>query len=248
LDFFTIFEDGTIVKLKHLLFAFFLIIASPLATAEYTNSNLVLAGFDPNKDVPPGQDDPRKAYVVAHNAPALLRTDNNPEAGNTNGKVTLVEFFDYNCTHCIASNPTIVAVMKSNPELRVVYKEFPLNSGVSTFAAKAALAANIQGKYFAFHDALMREAGGLTESRVLEVAQKTGLNVDKLKTDMNTPAVDAELQANYKLAQALGISGTPVIIGAPSDLQTTSNLTGIFYILGAPEYTYLQNLISKIKI
>jgi protein-disulfide isomerase len=248
LDLFTIFEDGTIVKLRHLLFAFFLIIASPLATAEYTNSNLVLAGFDPNKDVPPGQDDPRKAYIVAHNAEALLRTSNNPEAGNTNGKVTLIEFFDYNCTHCIASNPTIVAVMKSNPELRVVYKEFPLNSGVSTFAAKAALAANLQGKYFEFHDALMREAGGLTESRVLEVAQKTGLNVDKLKTDMNTPAIDAALQANYKLAQSLGISGTPVIIGAPSDLQTTSNLTGIFYILGAPEYTYLQNLISKIKI
>lgn len=236
------------MKLRNLFFVLFLIICSPLATAEYTNSNLVLAGFDPNKDVPPGQADPRKAFAVVHNAPELLRTEKNPEGGNPNGKVSLVEFFDYQCTHCIAANPTVVAVMKSNPELRVIYKEFPLNSGVSTFAAKAALAANMQGKYFAFHDALMRAGGGLTEAKVLEIAKTTGLNLDKLKVDMDGPEVAAALKANYKLAQALGISGTPVIIGAPSDLQTTSNTTGVFYILGAPEYTYLQNLISQIKI
>jgi protein-disulfide isomerase len=248
LDLFTILKDGTIVKLRNLLFVLFLIISSPLAVAEYTNTGLVLAGFDPNKDVPPGQNDPRKAVAVVHNAPALLRTDKNPEGGNPNGKVSLVEFFDYQCTHCISANPIVVAAIKSNPELRVIYKEFPLNSGVSTFAAKAALAANVQGKYFAFHDALMRAGGSLTEAKVLEIAKTTGLNLDKLKVDMDSKEVAAALQANYKLAQALGVSGTPVIIGAPSDLQTTSNETGVFYILGAPDYTYLQNLISQIKI
>ncbi|MES2219220.1 MAG: DsbA family protein [Pseudomonadota bacterium] len=235
------------MNLSKFFFVLFLIISCPVATAEFTNTNLTLAGFDPNKDVPPGQDDPRKAFAVIRNAPELLRTEKNPESGNPNGKVTLVEFFDYQCSHCIAANPTVVAVMKINPELRVVYKEFPLNSGVSTYAAKAALAANMQGKYFQFHDALMRAAGGLTEAKVLDIAKTCGLNIDKLKVDMESSEVADALKANYKLAQSLGISGTPVLIGAPSDLQKTSNVTGIFYILGAPDYMYLQNLISKIK-
>jgi protein-disulfide isomerase len=239
--------DGTIVNLSKFLLALLLIALSPSVFAEYTNTNLVLAGFDPNKDVPPGQADPRKAFAVVKNAPELLRVAKNPESGNPNGKVSLIEFFDYQCTHCIAVNPTVVAVMKSNPDLRVVYKEFPLNSGVSTFAAKAALAANIQGKYFYFHDALMRANGGLTEDKVLEIAKTCGLDLAKLKVDMETKAVSDALQANYKLAQSLGISGTPVLIGAPSDLQTTSKDTDVFYILGAPDYIYLQNLISKIK-
>jgi protein-disulfide isomerase len=235
------------VNVRNIVLALLLIVLSPFAMAEYVNSTLQLAGFDPNKDVPPGQADPRKVQLVVLNSDNLLHTPKSPESGNPDGKVTLIEFFDYQCTHCIATNPTVVAVMKVNKDLRVIYKEFPLNSGVSTFAAKAALAANMQEKYFVFHDALMRAGGGLTEEKVLSIAKESGLDLTKLKVDMESKDVAEALKANYKLAQALGVSGTPVLIGTPSDLTKTSSTTGIFYILGAPDYIYLQNLLSQIK-
>jgi protein-disulfide isomerase len=105
----------------------------------------------------------------------------------------------------------------------------------------------MQEKYFVFHDALMRAGGGLTEEKVLSIAKESGLDLTKLKVDMESKDVAEALKANYKLAQALGVSGTPVLIGTPSDLTKTSSTTGIFYILGAPDYIYLQNLLSQIK-
>ena len=235
------------MKLCRFLLACCLILSSPSIFAEYINSTLAIPGFDPNREVAPGETDPRKVAAVIANVDALLHTPNSPESGNPDGKVTLIEFFDYRCAHCIATNPTVMAVMKVNKDLRVIYKEFPLSSGLSTFAAKAALAANMQQRYFVFHDALMHRAGNLTEEKILASAQECGLDLQKLKVDMASKAVSDALDANYRLAQALRISGTPVLIGAPSALHDKNNAAGTFFIMGAPDYIYLQNMISKIK-
>lgn len=134
---------------------------------------------------------------------------NDPVGGNLKGDATLVEFFDYNCPYCKQMAAVMIQAESSDPRLRVVYKEFPILGPDSLFAAKAALAANKQGKYVAFHRALYQVRGHVDGSKVLEAAKAVGLDVARLKADMEAPEIAARLDQNIKLAQALGINGTP---------------------------------------
>lgn len=132
-----------------------------------------------------------------------------PVGVNANGDVTLVEFFDYNCPYCRKAAPMLDALEQADKGVRLVYKEFPILGPGSTFAAKAALASRKQGKYLAFHNAMMAYAGSITESSALEVAVTVGLDVEQLKKDMADPAIEAALAQNFSLAEALRITGTP---------------------------------------
>lgn len=134
---------------------------------------------------------------------------NDPVGGNLKGDATLVEFFDYNCPYCKQMASVMIQAESSDPRLRVVYKEFPILGPDSLFAAKAALAANKQGKYVAFHRALYQVRGHVDQSKVLEAAKAVGLDITRLKADMQAPEIAARLDQNIKLAQALGINGTP---------------------------------------
>ena len=118
----------------------------------------------------------------------------------------------------------------ADPQLRIVYKEFPILGPDSLLAAKAALAANEQGKYIPFHRALYEARGHVNESTVMEVAKKVGLDLARLKADMQAPEIGNHLEQNVSLAQSLGINGTPgwvigdhVFTGATDlkSLQTT---------------------------
>jgi protein-disulfide isomerase len=109
-----------------------------------------------------------KSVLKAHIADVFQDPDS-PVGGNPNGNVTVVEFFDYNCPYCRAMAPLMEKVEAADPQLRIVYKEFPILSPGSVFAAKAALAANKQGKYVAFHRALYQIRGQVDERKVLEV-------------------------------------------------------------------------------
>jgi protein-disulfide isomerase len=156
----------------------------------------------------------------------IFRETGSPVGGNPDGDVTLVEFFDYNCPYCRQMAPLMTQVEAADPKLRIVYKEFPILGPNSMWAAKAALAAHKQGKYVAFHRALYQIRGQVAESKVLEVAGEVGLDVDRLKADMQDPAFESVLDKNIKLAQALGITGTPgfvfgdhILVGA-TDLMT----------------------------
>ncbi len=140
---------------------------------------------------------------------AVFRDASDPVGGNLKGDATLVEFFDYNCPYCKQMASVMMQAESSDPQLRVVYKEFPILGPDSLFAAKAALAANKQGKYVAFHRALYQARGHIDESKVLEAAKAAGLDVARLKADMQAPEISARLDQNIKLAQALGINGTP---------------------------------------
>jgi protein-disulfide isomerase len=132
-----------------------------------------------------------------------------PVGGNPQGDVTIVEFFDYRCPYCKQVQPAIRKLLDQDRGLRFVYKEFPVLGEPSQVAAHAALAAQLQGKYEAFHTALMATKGQISEDVILQVAGSVGLDVDRLKHDMTKPEIDRALSANRSLAKALDIRGTP---------------------------------------
>lgn len=119
----------------------------------------------------------------------LLSDPASPVIGNPNGNVTIVEFTDYQCPYCKAAEPRLQALLKEDPNVRLVVKEFPILTKESVTASRAALAAVKQGKYTAFHQAMMEHKGQITVENVFEYAKKVGLNVDQLKKDMNAPEI-----------------------------------------------------------
>jgi protein-disulfide isomerase len=135
-----------------------------------------------------------------------------PVGGNPKGDVTLVEFFDYRCPYCKQVHPAIQKLLDQDPKLRFVYKEFPVLGEQSDIAAHAALAARLQGKYEALHNAMMAAKGQITEEMVYRLAASIGLDVDRLKHDMTDPEIDRALSANRSLAKALELRGTPGFI------------------------------------
>ena len=157
------------------------------------------------------QEEASLAAIVASRK-ALLDDPSDPVGGNPKGDVTLVEFFDYRCPYCKQVEPWIEAILKDDPKLRIVYKEFPILGKESTFAAHMAFAALKQGKYQRFHDAMIATKGTITEDVVLKVAADAGLDMAKVKTDMNAPEIDQIIKRNYDLADKLGINGTPSFV------------------------------------
>lgn len=132
-------------------------------------------------------------------------------AGNPKGDITVVEFFDYNCAWCKRALEEVLKVTKTDNRVRVVLKEFPIFGGDSMLAAKAAMASIRQGKYWDFHVAMMREKQ-VTKDNVFTIAARVGIDVNKLKTDMNDPKIEAALKETSQIAQALNIEGTPGFI------------------------------------
>jgi protein-disulfide isomerase len=179
------------------------------------------------------------------NADQLFKQASDPSAGNPNGKVTMVEFFDYQCPHCVDMEPDIMATIKANPDLHVIYKEFPIRGQISVIASKAALAALKQGKYPQFHDLLMQNAQSLSQEKIMELAKSIGLDTKKLKTDMDSSDVDAQIKANYKLAQDLQLYGTPAFFVVLTSLPKDSK--GVEFIPGQVDQKTLQATINKVK-
>lgn len=142
-----------------------------------------------------------------------LESDPNaPNLGNPEGDVTVVEFFDYNCPYCRSAGQTLQALLAADANVRVIYREWPILGEDSVIAARAALAAREQGKYEAFHWALMNGEGRVTEAIIFKVARNLGMDVAKLEADMVSPAVEAHIALSNALAQQLGFTGTPAFI------------------------------------
>jgi len=144
-----------------------------------------------------------------------LRDDfeqNAPVFGNLDGSVTLVEFFDYNCGYCRRAAPEVKAVLEANKDVRIIYREFPILGPGSEVAARASLAARNQGKYQQFHEAMMALNGQAVEASVMKIAGDVGLDLEVLKTDMQSDLVNEHIAASLRLAEALGITGTPTFV------------------------------------
>jgi protein-disulfide isomerase len=129
--------------------------------------------------------------ALAARADDILRDPASPVGGNAQGNVTMVEFFDYNCPYCRQVAPTTAQAAADDPQLKIVYKEFPILGPDSVFAAKAALVAQKQGKYAAFHKALFGAKTRVTEAVVLKVAAEAGLDVSRMKAEMQLPDIQA---------------------------------------------------------
>ena len=150
--------------------------------------------------------------TIKAQAASLFRAEGDLVIGNPQGDVTLVEFMDYNCGYCKRSFADVMKLIETDKNLRVVIKEFPILGPSSIAASRAALASAKQGKYKELHTALMGHKGALTDEAIFELAKSAGLDVDKLKADMNDAGVAARIEQNHQIASALGIDGTPAFV------------------------------------
>jgi protein-disulfide isomerase len=143
--------------------------------------------------------------VISENADALFRSPNAYVAGNPNGDVNVVEFFDYNCGFCRRALPEVVKLIENDGKVRLVLKELPIFGEDSEAASKAALAAGKQGKYFEMHQKLFTEPGKADKDKALKVAGELGLDIPQLEKDMEDPSVKQALDEAKDLAQKLGL-------------------------------------------
>jgi protein-disulfide isomerase len=148
------------------------------------------------------------------NESAVLRDPEIPVAGNADGDITIIEYFDYNCPYCRKVEPELRQVVQDDGKVKLVYKDWPVLGPVSVVAARMALATKYQDKYVAAHDALMGSASRLTEPRIRELLAGAGVDVDRAAKDLetNAKAIDAILARNNDQATAFGFRGTPAFI------------------------------------
>ncbi|MEE4378589.1 MAG: DsbA family protein [Candidatus Competibacteraceae bacterium] len=154
----------------------------------------------------------RAQQAVLSRRDEIFNNPDDPVAGNPAGDVTVVEFMDYNCPYCRKAYKSLLQLTKDDPNIKLLFKEMPVLGEGSEFAARAALAAQQQNLYMAFHNALMEFNGRLNEQAILSIAEQSGLNVDQLKQDMTDPKIQATIDRNMQLAQALGVRGTPAFV------------------------------------
>jgi len=187
----------------------------------------------------------KKAQQVIPNiANQLFLSQTSPISGDEKGQVTLVEFFDYQCPHCKDMAKIVEQISQQNPQLRVVYKELPIFGGASDFAAQAALAANMQGKYLDFHNALMATQGRLTNDQILDIAKQNGIDIKKLQEDMKSPAIKKELKQNIMLAGKLQLPGTPGFVIGATDVKKANDSV---LIPGQTSGDVLEQVIAQVQ-
>ncbi len=163
------------------------------------------------------EDDTKQADTAASAAiralgPALTETPGDPVAGNPNGHVTLVEFYDVRCPYCRRMLPTLATLLAQDHDIRLVYKDLPVLGPGSVLGARALLAAQKQGGYQRLHDALMTGGPDVNEDIIRTASTKLGLNWEKLKADMTAPDVLARIANNLAISRKLEIQGTPAYI------------------------------------
>jgi protein-disulfide isomerase len=181
-----------------------------------------------------------RSEALEKNRDEIFRSPHSAVAGNPAGDITLVEFFDYNCGYCKRMLPAMVDLMKTDPKLRVVFKEWPVLSEGSAEAARIAQGVKMVApdQYLDFHVELMSQPGGsegINKKRALDVVEQLGLDREAVVQASKDPAVDDALNENFKVAEALGLRGTP------------SYVIGDEVIPGAVSFEALQEKIAKAR-
>jgi protein-disulfide isomerase len=174
----------------------------------------------------PGQELQR---ITAAGQQSMLEKPGTEPSGAANPDVTIVEYFDYNCPYCKKLVPTLQALTSADHKVAIVYKDWPIFGGISVYAAKAALAAQWQGRYLAAHDALMAGPRLAKEDQVDGILQRAGVDLPTLNKDRSEHAADinALLTRNNEEARALGLRGTPGIVIGRELLAGTANLSAL---------------------
>ena len=175
--------------------------------------------------------------IIQDSADLIFASNRQVVLGNPDGKVTLVEFFDYNCTYCRHAEVDIQKLMKAEPNLRLVLKQFPVLGPGSVEAARVAAAFNIIApeKYAAFHDAMLSEPGQVNGEKALAVAASLGIDANALNAKLDSDEVKQTIAEAYDLAGKLNLTGTP------------SFVTHKEVIVGAVGYDALKAKIDALK-
>jgi protein-disulfide isomerase len=178
-----------------------------------------------------------RTKAVADQAPLIFNSPRQAVIGNPNGKVTLVEFFDYNCGYCKKSLDDLAKLIKTDPDLRVVIKDFPVLGPGSVEAAEVATALRGQfsgEKYWQYHQKLLSSRGQVGKTQALAVAKELGADMDKLQKDLAKPDVKASIQEVMQIADSLQLTGTPsfvmgndVVVGAVGYDEIRSRLDNV---------------------
>ena len=163
-----------------------------------------------------------------------------PVLGNPNGDVTLIEFFDFRCGFCRRHFVEVMKLVSEDGNIRFIPKQFPVLDQpdappVSRIAARAALAAQRQGKYADLHTALLTSEGGLDEDTIYKVAEQTGLDIAQLKKDMRDPLIEKTIENTLAIGREMGIQGTPFYI------------IGDDFVNGARGFDYLKDTVSRVR-
>lgn len=179
-----------------------------------------------------------RSKIIADRTGPLYVSQSQAIVGNPDGKVTLVEFFDYNCGYCKKALPDIAHLIKANPDLRVILKDYPILSPGSIEAAEIATAVRKQftpEKFWEFHQKLLSSRTPVGRVQAIAVAKDLGANIDQLTKDAADPAVKKGLEQNDRLGQALMLTGTP------------SFVIGKDTIIGAVGYDELKTKIDNVR-
>jgi protein-disulfide isomerase len=175
--------------------------------------------------------------AVSDNAATIFNSPNQAVLGNPNGKVTLVEFFDYNCGYCKKALDDMAKLLKTDPDLRVVIKDFPVLGPGSVEAAQVATALRNQfkgDKYWQYHQKLLSTRGPVGKTQALAVAKDLGADMDKLQKDIAKPETRDSIQEVMQIADNLQLTGTPsfvvgndVVVGAVGYDEIRSRLDNV---------------------
>ncbi len=179
----------------------------------------------------------QREKVVTSQAGPLFSSKYQATIGNPKASATLVEFFDYNCHFCKGALPDIARLKKDDPNLKIVLKDYPVLGPGSVEAAKVASAARNQlpgDKFWAFHSKLLGMRGPIGEDQALAVARELGLDMGRLKKDMESPEINAGLKQVMQLADELQINGTPTFV------------VGQDVVVGAVGYDQLKNKVDSV--
>ncbi|HZP19283.1 MAG TPA: DsbA family protein [Bauldia sp.] len=179
----------------------------------------------------------QQVSAIQDNKDLLFSSKRQVVLGNPEGKVTLVEFFDYNCTYCRRAHADMKELLAKDKDLRVVLKEFPVLGEGSVEAAQVAVAVNMVApeKYLDYHDAMLSERGQVNGERAMEVAEELGIDKAKLAEAMKSDEIKATINEVYDLAAKLALSGTPSYV-TPKEV-----------VVGAVGYEALKQKIDEVR-
>ncbi len=172
------------------------------------------------------------------NADDLFNNPSSPTFGNPHGDITVVEFYDYQCSYCKATEESLEKLLQQDKNVKVVFKDFPKLGPHSVVMTTVTLAGLRQGadKYLKLHEALLSKHVSIgSEDDLYKMAYAVGLEVDKLKQDMKVPAIDAQIQDNLTVGKSIGVKLTPTFI-----------INGYFYP-GAQDYDHLKQMVDYVR-
>lgn len=154
----------------------------------------------------------RQSDALKLNHEELFNNEKSPFIGNPNGDVTMIEFFDYNCHYCKQIFPELKSLADSDKHLKIIFKDFPILGPTSEVGAKWALAAQMQGKYFPFHQKMMEHKGPFNDDDIEAIAKSIGLDLNKAKHDVEGTEVLLQIERNRTLASQMNFNGTPSFV------------------------------------